>query len=255
MFIMYVDESGDCGLQNSPSRYFVLSGIVIHELRWKDYLEQLINFRKRMLNAFDLHLRDEIHAGAFITRPKQLVRIKRNDRLSILRFFAKELSTMSDINIINVVVDKQGKPSTYDVFESAWEVLIQRFENTLSRRNFRGPQNPDERGMIIADNTDNKKLMQLIRKMRRFNPVPNRFGQLGGYRNLLLRNIIEDPNFRNSEESYFIQSADLVAYLLYQSISPNVYIRKNSGQNYFSLLQPVLCTVASSTNQYGIVKL
>ncbi len=255
MFIMYVDESGDCGLQNSPSRYFVLSGIVIHELRWKEYLEQLISFRKRMLNTFDLHLRDEIHAGAFITRPKQLVRIKRNDRLSILRFFAKELSTLSDINIINVVVDKQGKPSTYDVFENAWEVLIQRFENTLSRRNFRGPQNPDERGMIIADNTDNKKLMQLIRKMRRFNPVPNRFGQQCGYRNLLLRNIIEDPNFRNSEESYFIQSADLVAYLLYQSIAPNVYIKKNGGHNYFYHLQPVLCTVASNSNQYGIVKL
>ena len=35
MFLMYVDESGDCGLQNSPTRYLVLTGLVIHELRWQ----------------------------------------------------------------------------------------------------------------------------------------------------------------------------------------------------------------------------
>jgi hypothetical protein len=28
MFLMYVDESGDPGLINSPTRYYVLSGLV-----------------------------------------------------------------------------------------------------------------------------------------------------------------------------------------------------------------------------------
>ncbi len=31
---MYVDESGDMGLVNSPTRFFVLSGVVIHEMRF-----------------------------------------------------------------------------------------------------------------------------------------------------------------------------------------------------------------------------
>jgi hypothetical protein len=44
---MYVDESGDSGLDNSPTRYFVLTGLVIHELRWRAYLEQMVNFRQR----------------------------------------------------------------------------------------------------------------------------------------------------------------------------------------------------------------
>ncbi|MGH2600854.1 MAG: DUF3800 domain-containing protein, partial [Dehalococcoidia bacterium] len=38
---MYVDESGDSGLTNSPTRYFVLTGLVVHELRWQAYVEQI----------------------------------------------------------------------------------------------------------------------------------------------------------------------------------------------------------------------
>jgi hypothetical protein len=43
MYLMYVDESGDTGLLGSPIRYFVLTGMVIHELRWHQALEQLVN--------------------------------------------------------------------------------------------------------------------------------------------------------------------------------------------------------------------
>jgi hypothetical protein len=43
MYFMYVDESGDCGLNNSPTKYFVLTGLVIHELRWKQCLESLLD--------------------------------------------------------------------------------------------------------------------------------------------------------------------------------------------------------------------
>jgi len=48
MYLMYVDESGDCGLENSPTRYFVLTGMILHELRWQACLEQLIEFRRRL---------------------------------------------------------------------------------------------------------------------------------------------------------------------------------------------------------------
>lgn len=252
---MFVDESGDTGLSGSPTRYFALTGIVVHELRWRTYLDQLIAFRQRMRNHFGLKLREEIHATKLITRPGALVRIKRNDRLTILRAFADELASMPDINIINVLVDKQGKAMDYDAFESAWQVLIQRFENTMSHRNFPGPVNPDERGMILPDNTDDKKLVALLRRMRQYNPVPNqaRFG--GGYRNLTLSTIVEDPSFRDSEFSYFIQAADVAAYLLFQREAPNAYMRKKGGRAYFKRLDPVLCKVAATVDPEGIVRL
>lgn len=255
MFLMYVDESGDAGLSNSPTRYFVLSGLVIHELRWNTYLQQLIAFRQMLRQQYNLKLREEIHASAFITNPGTLQRIPRHDRLAILRLYADQLATMTDFNIINVVVDKTTRPASYDPFESAWKILIQRFENTISKRNFPGPANADDRGLLIPDATDDKKLTNLIRKMRRYNPIPNQAQYGQGKRNLTLQALIEDPFLKDSAHSYFIQSADLVAYLLYQHLQPNSYMRKKSGQNYFKRLEPILCKVASRSDPLGVVYL
>lgn len=250
---MYVDESGDPGLVGSPTRYFSLTGLVIHELRWNEYLDRLIDFRRRMRNQFGLLMREEIHAAHFINRPGKLVRIKRNDRLSIIRMLINELAAMQDISIINVVVDKEGKDQEYDVLIKAWEALIQRFSNTLSHRNFNGPANPDERGLIVPDNTDAKTIQNLLRKMRKYNPVPNQFG--GGFRNLQVTNLVEDPYFKDSRDSYLIQAADVVAFALYQKLAPSSYIKKKSAHNYFNKLEAVLCKVASPRDPDGIVRL
>jgi hypothetical protein len=250
---MYVDESGDPGLTNSPTKYYVLTGLVIHELRWKPCLDGLISFRRRLKAGFGLRLREEFHAAAMLTRPGGLVRIKRHCRLAMIRTFTAELALMTDLNVINVVVDKVGKGPPYDCFNMAWRALIQRFENTLSNHNFRGPANPDERGTILCDHGTDKKIVALLRQMRRYNPVPSQPGFVQSYRVLPLNYIIEDPSFRDSAHSYFIQAADLAAFLLYQRLAPSAYMKKNSGQNYFAKLMPALCTVASSKDPHGIV--
>lgn len=255
MYLMYVDGSGDSGLQNAPSRYYILTGLVVHELRWQQYFDQIVDFRRRMRASFGLRLADEIHASAMMTKPGPLVRIKRNDRLTILRAFADELASMPDISFIQVVIDKQGKPLGYDVFQMAWKALLQRFENTIVYRNFPGPANPDEKGVLYSDNTDNRRVTQVLRQVRRYSPVPNqpRFGI--GYRNLLVRNLVEDPTFRDSRHSYFIQAADLCAYLLKQYLGHRSYFKKKGARSYFRRLDPVLCKVASSADPLGVVRL
>jgi hypothetical protein len=253
MYLMYVDESGDVGLVNSRTRYFILVGLVLHELRWQQTLEELQAFRRQLKADYGLKLREEIHASHLITRPGDLARIKKHHRLEILRRYADKLAGMSDVSLLCVVVDKEGKPPDYDVFESAWQALIQRFENTLAHRNFAGPRNPDDMGMIFPDNSDRKKLDALLRKMRAFNPVPNQQG--AGYRNLLVRNVIEDPNYRDSALSYFVQSVDVAAYLLYQQEQPSAYFKRVSGKNYFTRLDAILCKVAAPRDPQGIVRL
>jgi hypothetical protein len=253
MYLMYVDESGDPGLKGSPTRYFILTGLVIHELHWRKVLDALIAFRQKMRSSFGLKLREEIHAAKLITSPGALVRIKRHDRLVILRAFSDHLADLPYINIINVVVDKNDKNAGYEVFEMAWKVLIQRFENTLKHGNFKYQSNPDDQGLLFPDATSNKRLQMLLRSMRNYNPIPNRIG--AGYRNMSLTRIIDDPNFRNSSHSYFIQAADLAAYLLYQHLNPNSYMKKKGGHNYFDRLTPILCRAASSNDPKGIVRL
>ncbi len=255
MYLMYVDESGDDGLLNSPTEFFVLSGLVMHELRWRDCVSRIYDFRKRMRDKFGLRMREEIHASHMISRPGELLRIKRNDRLTILRHFVDEIATLPDISIMNVVVDKRTKKQDADVFTLAWKALIQRFENTVSRRNFPGPANPDDRGMIFPDETNQKKLRGLLRRMRYYNPVPNVGSYGGGFRNLQLQYTIEDPNLRTSHDSFLIQAADTIAYFLLQREKPCIYIRKSGAYKYFERLDPVLCKVASKTDALGIVRL
>lgn len=255
MYLMYVDESGDSGHPKTQSPYFALSGLIIHELRWRTSLDQLIDFRREIRRRFGLKLREEIHAPRFISRPGDLVRIKRHDRLTILRHFTDLLASMPDFNVINVLVEKQGKSADCDVFDMAWRALLQRFENTISNHNFTGPRNPDDKGTVFPDHTDDKKLKQLIRRLRHFNPVPNQQAYGRGYRNLKFSNITEDPSFRNSQHSYFIQAVDLCAFLLYQRIHPNRYMQRTGGQAYFNRLDPILCKVAAPRDPDGIVRL
>jgi len=251
---MYVDESGDCGINNSPTKYFVLTGLVIHELRWQSMLNEQIVFRKYLKNITGLKLREEIHAAEMINNPGELIRIKRNIRLDILKKCIDWLALQRDCNIISIRVDKQGK--SRDIFELAWTALIQRFENTISHRNFQGPQNADDKGLLLPDKTDEKKLRLIIRRMRRYNPIPNTIGVYpGGNRNLTLQSIVEDPVFKDSKHSYFSQMADITAYFLKQLYMPNQYIRKKGARNYFLRLDPILCKVASKSNKYGIVEL
>jgi hypothetical protein len=64
---MYVDESGDTGLVRSPTRYFALSGIVVHESSWRDFINGLIAFRRTLKSVYGLPVRAEMHASEFIT--------------------------------------------------------------------------------------------------------------------------------------------------------------------------------------------
>lgn len=252
---MYVDESGDTGRQGSPTRFFALSGLVIHESRWRQFLQTLIAFRKTLRAVHGLPIRAEIHASEFIKKHKDSVYgLERYVRLAILRNTLDELASIPDIMITNVIVDKQGKPANYDVFESAWRTLFQRFENTLMRGNFPGAHRQDH-GLVITDATSGKKLSRLVRRMAVFNYIPNMGMFGGGSRNLPIVRVIEDPYGKDSAQTLPVQMVDVTAYFLMQKFAPNGFIKKQKAQNYFERLSPVLNTWASYNDKFGIVRL
>jgi Protein of unknown function (DUF3800) len=252
MYILYVDESGDIGLTNSPTQYFCLSGFVVHELRWDATLSAIVDFRKVLKERYGLKLREEIHAAHFINSPGDLARIGKSMRLHILREVMDFQAQLPDINILNIIVNKDNKAPGTDIFDIAWQTLIQRFHNTVSRKNFPGPQNSDDRGLLFTDKTDEPKLRALSRRMRRFNQVPSRFNTQA--LSVPTTTIIEDAVHRDSKHSYFIQLCDVNAYFLYQQYAPSAYVKKKGAKNYITRLGSALCRVASSTHPLGIVE-
>ena len=106
---------------------------------------------------------------------------------------------------------------------------------------------------MVTDQTEQKKLRELARRMRRYNPVPSTIQ--AGYRQVLIDTIIEDPIHRDSRHSYFVQLSDVNAYFLSQKESPCGYVKKKGGRNYFDRLGPALCSVASGSDPQGVVRL
>lgn len=253
VYLAYVDESGDPGLVNSPTRFFVLTAIVMHELSWRPSLDELVEFRRQLKSRYKLKLRDEMHAGKWLQRSAEPHGIAKHDRLEILRRTADKLAQIPNLNLIGVVVDKQGKHSKYDVFESAWKALIQRIENTVVAKNFTTPAKRDDRWMLFPDQGATPTLDRLVRKMRKYNPVPSKIHP-GTVYDSALKFVVEDTNPRDSARSYFIQAADLCAFLLYQRVAPSKYMRSKGGINYYKRLAAIQCKVVSPAGD-GVVTL
>jgi hypothetical protein len=197
-------------------------------------------------------MKEEIHASVFLSGRVLLKNdIKRNDRLDILKKCIDWLGSRNDISIISIRVDKANHA---DPFERAWQLLVQRFENTLLHKNFPGPFNNDC-GMIFSDNTNGGKLVKLIRQMRRYNPIPGMVQFGGGARNIPLKSIIEDPSFRDSGHSLVLQLADVVAYFAKQVYEPNKYVLSKGAKTFYSRLAPVINKhVTYNTRNYRIVE-
>lgn len=252
MYMMYVDESGDPGLVNSPTDYFALSGIVVHERQWRTVISAMLQFRRNLKALYGLPARAELHASEFIN--KNMHNLPRHVRLAILRNALDELARTAGILVTNVIVDKTTKSAGYDVFENAWRTLFQRFENTLRFGNFPGGFK-DDYGIVFTDDTAGDKLNRIVRRMAQYNPIPNVGGYGAGFHNAPVMKVIEDPHGKNSAESLIIQMADVCAYFLHQRAKPNSYIRKKGAHHYFNRLTPVLNTKASNKNGFEIVEL
>lgn len=224
MYLVYVDESGDPGVVRSPTRYFVLAALVVHETRWRLAMERLRAFRVAARERYGLRLRDELHAARMINNPGPLVRIARADRLAVLREFADTLARIPDLTLLHVVIDKQARTDDVPVFDAAWSALLRRIENGIATRRFRGPANPDDHAVLLPDATDGARLERLMDEHREFSTVTP------GGRPLL--RLVEQPLLRNSIDSLLIQAADLCAFLVYQALAPSAYGRRKSLQNY-----------------------
>lgn len=250
MFLVYVDESGDTGTNNSPTRYFILSALIVHESNWLRFLNDLIDFRRELRDHYNFKLREEIHASEFFQSSKKYNHIKKHIKLQICKKTLDFQESLDYIQVMFVAVDKT-KHYDKDIFEYAWTLLLQRIHNTLEKNNFdsliKGNDVPhwSQTFMLIPDKTDDKKLQKLVRKIRRYNPVPSKYNR-GEYRDIPLKLITEDPYTKDSAESFIHQLVDVNAYFMKQNLEPKRYMKRKKAHNYIYRLDKILCRHISS---------
>lgn len=114
------------------------------------------------------------------------------------------------------------------------------------------------RAMVFADQGRETEITRVYRKMTVFNPVPSQFGTWseGATKNLPLQRIIEDPVFKASHHSFFIQLADCVSFaLLKKEVPPTPNIAKYGVEKFFEQCLAGVCfKKASPKDPLGIVR-
>lgn len=259
MHIAYYDESGDDGFPQYSSPFFVLTALYLHYLNWQPAFETIRNFRRDLKASFGFPMRLELHTKHFVLnkRPYGDLGISDANRIMMIDLFCDLIARLK-VKIINVVIVKPKirKPD-YQVLDTALKYSIQRIENDLNPT-----LNPSEKFMIITDTGRVGKMRNTCRRIQRVNFIPSRFSS-SLYRREI-SSLIEDPLPKDSKESYFIQLADLVSYVVYlQTIAetslvnyPNRLVPIVSASKvatWMERLKPALNLKASGKDPYGIV--
>jgi len=210
MHLAYYDESGDDGYPEQSSPLFALSALYLHHLNWRAAFDRLQDFRRNLKSDFGLTVKLELHTRHFLLNknPYRSLALADEARIEIINR-ACDLIAGLDLRIVNIVIVKPRilKPD-YDVLDMALTFSIQRIENDLNP-----DVNPEAKLLIITDEGRIGKMRTTTRRIQRFNPIPSKYGPLP-YRKEI-RVLIEDPLPKPSKESYFIQLADLVAFVVY----------------------------------------
>jgi len=246
MYIAYVDESGDPGRNTRVTRYFTLSGIIVADSNWKALLDRVKAFRQGLKRDFGLTLKSDLRATELWNNSGDFRKLNLNyaDRIRIFRRTAEFLRYSQEVAILIVSINKDSPalPSTGKISGIAWTMFLQRYENWLLAK--------QEWGIVVNDEGHEKMTRMLSRKMRVYNPIPSHYG---GYYQAPVVKIIEDPFSRHSQYSYFVQLADMSAYLARLRHDHTPRQAKYGIHRLYKRVKPRYILEASRKDNYGFV--
>lgn len=212
MYLAYFDESGDSGIVNSPTKWFVLSCVLVHDSKWLGTLDQLIRMRRALRTQHGMSSTRELKSSD-IRRGRNLLEPLRWSMARRMQFYENlmkhQAKRFTDLTTFAVAINKQPAfDKGQDARTVAWTFAIQRVNTFCSKAG-------DERAMLFPDEGHSNFIRKLLRANRRHETVPSHFG--GPSLSLPTTRIVEDPNERGSHDSYFVQLADWNAYAAHRS--------------------------------------
>ena len=205
MYFAYVDESGDDGMLNSPTPHFTLACVLVHEREWMKALDHLVAFRGYLKDQFGIKRNVELKAswivqrkGAFKDSP-----LSPAARLRLMQSCTRFMRKSGVFKVFAVVIHKDTvQKRDSDPRDLAWTRALERLQAFA--------EDEDGRIHILPDEGHGYFIRRRLRQMRRHHYVGSAFGT--GTLPATARRLIEDSSERKSDESYFIQIADLAAY-------------------------------------------
>lgn len=195
----FIDESGDTGaVSNGGSKTYTLGCTLVPMTQWTDALDYLVNLRRNLRSTYGLKSTEEVKANHLVGCKKVYRELGLGDgqlRDIYQRHVDAAINISSGVGAIVVRKDTIRK-TDIDVFNTAWEYLFTRLRKRA--------EDTGQPIVIVHDEGEARRVRAHLRKFRRVNWQGASYGSA--------RLLVEDPVPRNSEQSYFIQVADILAY-------------------------------------------
>jgi hypothetical protein len=236
--IVYIDDSGDEELA-------IFSGIAVPFESWTESFTRLREFRSSLKRTDGIFTYKELHAWKFVSGRGQIADrvVTKGRRCQIFRESLELLTGLPNVRVFNAVFPKAQK-------SRAFERLVNRINRTMEAQR--------SHAILICDEGDEITYTKLMRKMRIYNPIPSRMDvwiDTGrATRNMPIERIIEDPVFKDSQQSYYIQMADFVAYALLRRERPIESKSIYGIDTAFNVLDLILVREACRADPQGIIR-
>jgi hypothetical protein len=240
MYVGYLDDSRD-------SSTCVVTVLLIPVAAWRLLFERIRAFRRSLKQSDGMFTRKEWHATDFIAGRGRIAdrTITKGRRAQIFGDLLRTTATFAPNGLISINAVFPRKDEL-----RAYERVLNRIEATMKTK--------QTHAVLIWDSGKEGEYRRLARKMTVYNPIPSRYGVWptgAPMKNIPLDHVIEDPIFKDSAESYFLQLADFCAYAQLRRESPVASKTKYGMNTIFNVLQPILFLPANANDPEGTVGL
>jgi hypothetical protein len=244
--IAYIDESYD-------DEIFVMSALIVPMAQWRATFEEIKAHRQRLKAVYGIFTSKELHGLEFVSGRGRISdrMIPKGLRAQLFRETMDMLAALPHVHVISGAwpMDGAGKK---EIHAKAFSRIAER----LQRRAVAS----DSHIMRMVDEGKDVELRKVARRSAIYNMVGSRYGAWedgSPAKNIPNDRLIEDPIFRSSARSYFLQLADFVAYALLKSEStPTPLVIRYRLDECYERLKPILVMKASAQDprKLGIVR-
>ena len=244
--IAYIDESYD-------ETTFAMSALIVPVGVWRDTFERVKAHRQSLKATYGIFTSKELHALEFVSGRGRIApqMVPKGLRARLFHETMDMIAALPLVAVISGVWDMRNTSKT-EIHTKAFSRIAERLQRRAA----------DMNGHIlrVVDEGKDVELRKVARRSAVYNLVGSAFGAWedgSPAKNIPNERLVEDPIFRSSVSSYFLQLADFIAYALLKSETPPTPLvqKYRLGQAY-ERLGPVVVKAASRKDprRLGIVR-
>ncbi len=192
MYLIYIDESYDI-------THFAYAALLIRAFEWNNLFETVRIWRRGWFDRHTIALDYELHATNFVGgRGEPHDNRNKKFRAELFAEVFDMVNTLKETIVVSgITPDKKGHLNLF-------ETLLFKVQSILLKEN--------AYAVLICDEGNEATLTSLVRKLKKEGTKIDR--------------ILEDPLFKTSKSSYFLQLADFIAFGVLRSTKQSSSTRK-----------------------------